>query len=365
MAYLRMGSKGDEVKALQELLNKNGYNLQVTGNFGELTNAALKDFQKSHGLTVDGIYGPESQTALSKYTPPTFNHTNFEDTTEGKAQKGAMDAAANAVKNYGDFTYSKDGTFQDIVDRILNREEFSYDLDGDALYQQYKDKYIKQGRMAMEDTMGQAAAMTGGYGNSYAQTAGQQAYNAQLDNLNDIVPELYQMAYDRYNQQGQDLYNKYSMLSDDKSTEYGMWGDGYNRLVGERDYASDSYFNSATMYNSNRDTGNALTQQEIQNDWNERQVKIAEEELELKKNSSVSSNTDSSGDGGTTTIPVEAASDYADWDALDWESYFAQIRHSEGKSAAEEELNRMNKLGYIPQKMVAAASIGARGSLGH
>lgn len=87
---------------------------------------------------------------------------------------------------------------------------FSYDLAGDALFQQYKDNYMKQGQMAMQDTMGRAAAMTGGYGNSYAATAGNQAYQAYLGQMNNAIPEFYQMAYDRYRQQGADLANERS-----------------------------------------------------------------------------------------------------------------------------------------------------------
>ena len=108
---------------------------------------------------------------------------------------------------------------ENLYNQIKNRKDFKYDLDADALYQQYKDKYINQGRLAMEDTMGQAAALTGGYGNSYAQSVGQQAYNAQLDKLNDVIPELYQLAYDRYATEGQDLYNKYSLAADEHNRQ--------------------------------------------------------------------------------------------------------------------------------------------------
>ena len=66
-------------------------------------------------------------------------------------------------------------SLKDAMQKVLNRDKFQYDLNGDALYQQYKDRYIQQGKQAMMDTMGQAAALTGGYGNSYAQKAGQQA----------------------------------------------------------------------------------------------------------------------------------------------------------------------------------------------
>jgi hypothetical protein len=104
--------------------------------------------------------------------------------------------------------------------------------------------------MAMQDTMGQASAMTGGYGNSYAATAGNQAYQASLQNLNDIVPELYQMAYDRYNQEGQDMYNQYGLLTNEYDRAYGMYNDEYNKLYGEREYWGNEESN---LYN--RDYG--------------------------------------------------------------------------------------------------------------
>ena len=70
---------------------------------------------------------------------------------------------------------------------MANRK-FNYDVNGDPLYQQYKHSYMTQGKQAMEDTIGQAAAMTGGYGNSYATAAGGQAYQSYLDQLNDRYP---------------------------------------------------------------------------------------------------------------------------------------------------------------------------------
>lgn len=102
---------------------------------------------------------------------------------------------------------------QGVMEQIEEREPFSFDVNSDPLYEQLKDQYIQQGRLSMMDTMGQAAAMTGGYGNSYAQTAGQQAYNQQISQLNEVVPELYGMAYDKYTQEEQDLYNKYQLYA--------------------------------------------------------------------------------------------------------------------------------------------------------
>ena len=108
---------------------------------------------------------------------------------------------------------------------IQNRQPFSFDMNGNVLWNQYKDRYVQQGKQAMMDTMGQAAALTGGYGNSYAQSVGQQTYQGYLQGLNDKLGEVYQMDLDRYNQEGQDLYNMYSLLSNQEDRAYGQYRD--------------------------------------------------------------------------------------------------------------------------------------------
>ena len=122
---------------------------------------------------------------------------------------------------------------------IMNRKPFQYDLNSDALYNQAAQRYIQQGQMAMMDTMGQAAALTGGYGNSYAQQAGQQAYQGYLQGLNDNIAQYYQLAYDRYNQEGQDMRNNLSMLNQAEESDYGRYQDKYNQWYNERSYADN------------------------------------------------------------------------------------------------------------------------------
>lgn len=117
---------------------------------------------------------------------------------------------------------------QGLYDQIANRKDFTYDVNADAMYQQLKDQYVQGGRMAMMDTMGQAQAMTGGYGNSYAQGVGQQAYQGYLHGLNEQVPNLYQMALNRYIQQGDQLTDQYSMLTAQEAQDYSRWQDQQN-----------------------------------------------------------------------------------------------------------------------------------------
>ena len=57
---LKLGSRGNEVKVLQEKLN-----LKVDGIFGPLTEEAVKDFQRSNSLEVDGIAGADTLSKLN------------------------------------------------------------------------------------------------------------------------------------------------------------------------------------------------------------------------------------------------------------------------------------------------------------
>ena len=163
-------------------------------------------------------------------------------TTPDTSVEDAVDIVQNSPSGYT----SKYGKLsEDVLNEYLNREPFEFDLNGDALYQQYKDKYIQQGKMAMMDTMGQAAAMTGGYGNSYAQSVGQQAYAAQLQNLNDVVPELYQMALDNYNRKGEEMLNKYALYSAEEQKDYDRW---WNERQWEQQYGEEEVEEEAPTY---------------------------------------------------------------------------------------------------------------------
>ena len=237
------GSKGSSVTELQKLLNQNGYNLSVDGDFGSKTQAAVKDYQQKNNLSVDGIVGANTWGALTK--AQSSSGSSSSNATETKAPTfeykpyAKSDTVAQAEALLQQQLAQKPGEYQsawqtqlnDIINQIQNREKFSYDLNGDALYQQYKDQYTTQGKLAMMDAMGQASAMTGGYGNSYAQTAGQQAYQGYLQQLNDKVPELYQLALSQYNKEGDDMYNQASLIA-------GMEDQAYGR---HRDQVSDYY----------------------------------------------------------------------------------------------------------------------------
>ena len=77
----------------------------------------------------------------------------------------------------------------------------------------------------MKDSMGQTAALTGGYGNSYGSAVGQQQYDAYLQRLNDVLPELYGQAYNQYTAEGDRLKEQYSLAANLRDTEYNQYRD--------------------------------------------------------------------------------------------------------------------------------------------
>lgn len=151
------------------------------------------------------------------------------------------------VRDIGGFNYSRQADYDAAWQRLNNREPFKYDLNKDALYKQYKDQYAALGKLAMQDTIGQASAMTGGYGNSYALTAGQQMYNQYMQKPNEMIPTLYGMARDRYDAEGNDLRNQFNLLAADRDYQYGLYNDAYQKALAERDYANTQFNNERSF----------------------------------------------------------------------------------------------------------------------
>ena len=153
---------------------------------------------------------------------------------------------------------------KETANKILNREKFSYDLNGDALYKQYKDRYTQQGKQAMMDTMGQAQAMTGGYGNSYAQSVGQQTYQGYMQGLTDKIPTLYQIAMDKYTNEGNQMRDNMNLMMQQDEIGYGRYRDqladqntAYSKLMalmtGYGYKPSDTEMSAAGMSAAQRD----------------------------------------------------------------------------------------------------------------
>ena len=115
-------------------------------------------------------------------------------------------------QRYGDYESQYLPKIDGLVDRLLNRDSFTYNWSDDPLYRQYAARYQQAARQGMQDTMGQAAAMTGGYGNSYATAAANQAYANQMAGLNDRAMDLYQLAAENYDRDTNNLRSNLQQL---------------------------------------------------------------------------------------------------------------------------------------------------------
>ena len=250
MANYSYGSSGPGVEELQELLNSKGnYGLAVDGIFGVKTQEAVRDYQQKNNLTVDGIAGEQTfgslrQTAQPQAAEPAapvvqpYQKEYTPSDTVKQAQEAMQQQAALKPAEYKS---AYDEQLQALYDKIVNREPFQYDMNGDILYQQLKDRTIQQGQMAAQDVMGQAATLTGGYGNTYAQKVGQQTYHQHLEGLNDQLPQLVQLAMNQHQMEGDQMAEHYAMLMQRENQDYARHQDAQNAWLTERDYLTGRY----------------------------------------------------------------------------------------------------------------------------
>ena len=249
----------DSTKKLQEMLNATGqYNLATDGIFGQQTEAAVRKYQTANGLDSDGIVGSKTWNALqgggssggSSSAPSVdpmagYKHTESDTVTQAKALLEQLKA-----NKPGEFSSTWSDQLSGKIQEYLNMGDFQYDVNRDALYQQLKEQYQTMGNLAMQDTMGQAAAMTGGYGNSWAQSAGQQAYHGYLQQLTQQVPELYSMARSGYDADRQAIMDQASLMSSMEQQDYQRYQDKLQNYYTELGLAADEAARLAeTEYN--------------------------------------------------------------------------------------------------------------------
>ena len=158
-----------------------------------------------------------------------------------------------------------------LYEQIAARGPFHYDPGQDPLYGIARDRAVQSGRMAMRDSMGQAAALTGGYDSSYGQAVGQQQYDASLQSLSELIPELYQTAYARYQDQGRLLREQAAQLGQQADRDYDRYRDEMGdwqrerawqqeRADAELDRAADAY---ARLYALISAAGYVPTEEEL------------------------------------------------------------------------------------------------------
>ena len=237
-AQLSTGSYNkNDTRYAQQLLNQYGYKLDVDGIYGPKTQAAVRKFQKANGLAVDGILGKNTWAALAEPKASTVSNFQYdpEKDTHYQALLGlARDAESQLSNPLEDYRKRLDAIAGETT-------PFSYDVEKDPLFRQYKDQYTHQGNLAMLDTMGQAAALTGGYGSSYGQSLGQQSYQSYLQKLGNVMPELYSSALKRHTAQQDAIAQRYDWLLAQAKLDFAEYENQQKAVQEMYDRAAQAY----------------------------------------------------------------------------------------------------------------------------
>lgn len=221
---------------LSVLSLKKDYNNAATAEQRLLANQAANELRKSYGNYSGGADGGSFRL-------------------ESKLNRRADDLLGQ-IGSFGSFSYDEAPTYEnafaqqqkDLLDRILNREDFSWSKETDPQWSSYKKSYLREGDRATANALARASAASGGRPSSYAVNAATQAGDYYATKLNDVIPTLYQQAYERYldeynmklkdlntvNQQEQLDYAKYldrlGQFNTDRGFAYQNYADDYDRL---------------------------------------------------------------------------------------------------------------------------------------
>jgi hypothetical protein len=221
---------------LSVLSLKKDYNNATTAEQRLLANQAANELRKSYGNYSGGADGGSFRL-------------------ESKLNRRSDDLL-DQLGSFGSFSYGEAPTYEntfaqqqkDLLDRILNREDFSWSKETDPQWSSYKKSYLREGDRATANALAQASAASGGRPSSHAVNAATQAGDYYATKLNDVIPTLYQQAYERYldeynmklkdlntvNQQEQLDYAKYldrlGQFNTDRGFAYQNYADDYDRL---------------------------------------------------------------------------------------------------------------------------------------
>lgn len=216
-----------------------------------------------------------------------------------KNQQDAFDMFNQYVQQWeqnnpkAEYESKYDPQIDELLSQILNRDDFSYDAMNDPLYQQYAEMYRREGDRAMRDTLAEAASGAGGM-NTYAITAAQQANNYYNSQLNDKIPELYQLAYDMYLNDKESKVQDLGILQNMDATQYGRYRDTINDYYNDKSFAYGVYQDAVNQGNwqTNFDYGSTWDKinyntdnywKGIDNSWRETEYNDSRADIEYER----------------------------------------------------------------------------------
>ena len=177
------------------------------------------------------------------------------DVTYFEPFRFALDAAYGSV----DMGTSK---YKDKIDGVMGQldgmKDFSYDPTRDAAYEQYKNSYTRQAKLANENAQANASAISGGYGSSYGTQAGQSAYQNAMAGLSSATNSLYSQALNQYTQKKSDLQNQLSGYQQAEAQDYEKYQTNYQNWENQRNYYQNAYNQAASESQAKKSRGTGL-----------------------------------------------------------------------------------------------------------
>lgn len=256
-----------------------------------------------NGSTSQSQGGSNSSTAGKSWASGTVDENTqanrdkySQEWQQSQQVKDTYDRLQNTLNGKpGPFQSSYQSNMENLYNQIMGRDPFKYNFNEDPMYRMYRDQYTQQGKTAMQNTMGQAAKLTGGFSSSYSQTAAQQQYQNYLQQLNNVIPELRNQAYQEWQAQGQDLKDKYSLTNQAYNNEYQRYRNDvtdwqqdrsfdqsaydternfdYNKYQSDRNYWNQEYWNERNAEQSNAsNTGSTNWSNSQQQGWSKSQT---------------------------------------------------------------------------------------------
>ena len=160
--------------------------------------------------------------------------------------------ARTELENYektrpADYVSQYQPKIKDVMGQLDGMKEFDYDPDADTAYQQYKSQYTRSAKLANQNAQANAAAQTGGYGSSYGTQAGQNAYTATMNNLDNVLNSLQDQSRSEYTAKRTGLESRLSGLQNAEQQDYQNYQKDYGQLDGRAAVPPESSTTSASQ----------------------------------------------------------------------------------------------------------------------
>ena len=235
-----------------------------------------------------------------------------------------IDSVLDKINGFGSFNFDQERPSyenqyaeqqQALLDAIINRPDFSWSKEDDPQWSSYKKSYLREGDRATANALGQAAAASGGRPSTAALTAATQAGDYYATQLNDIIPTLYQQAYDRY-------LNEYNMSLQDlnavntqEQLDYAKYLDQLGQFNTDRNFAFNQYLSdfdilqdklSALQGQDSVDFDRYWNGQQLQREDAMAQQQLAQGQVDAILSAGGSPSADLVGASGYTTEYVQA-----------------------------------------------------------